>query len=82
MAKTHDGDDQSPVEAYLIELEQSPGWKLVKNRVDAELSAKRLRLEAQHCDERATQFIRGNIEMLRMLLDLPEIIKEQHKGAR
>ena len=58
----------------LSELEISPGWRLVVDRVSAEAARRSAELE-QPAEEARTNFLRGTIAGLRLLPTIPQILK-------
>jgi hypothetical protein len=64
----------------LIDLERSRGYALVRERILAELERYRTGLEADS-DIGWTSRLRGKIEALRTVLEIPEILKAEIKGA-
>lgn len=66
--------DQDALSDVLI----APGYRLLKNRVEAELERRRAALEVRQ-DEARTGECRGQIWALRMVLDIPQILREEMK---
>jgi hypothetical protein len=61
----------------LADLEQHPGYKLVRERIAAELERKRLDLELPA----AGGFERGQVKALRTVLGIPAILRQELKAA-
>ena len=67
--------DSSDLDA-LVDLEQSPGYVLVAQRVVEQLELRRRKLE-QECDLPLTAYTRGYIAALRMVLEIPGILRAE-----
>jgi hypothetical protein len=71
-----------PVKGELLdavkELERSPGWRLVAERITHELERSRTALE-QPTGPEMTATLRGGIGALRMVLNIPGILKDEFK---
>lgn len=50
---------------------QEDSWLEVKKHIESELKTKRFRLESKEVDYNLTQFLRGEIAMLKNILELP-----------
>ena len=74
-----DGADDAPdlgdVDA-LREMERARGWLLLKARVESEIERQRSALESP-LDAQLTAEVRGQIKALRMVLELPEILRAE-----
>lgn len=67
-----DGDDLDALAA----LEIHAGWRLVRERIEQQLEARRRSLE-ELCAPDLTAYSRGQINALRVVLDLPNILREE-----
>ena len=63
--------DSSDLDA-INELMESPGYALVKERIQAEIE--RLR---DHLERQADETVRGQCQALRVVLTIPEILKSE-----
>jgi hypothetical protein len=68
--ESHDSADLDAI----LELIESPGWALVKKRIAKEIERRRDRLEREGVD---VEWIRGELAALRMVLTIPESLKEE-----
>ena len=64
----------------LAELERSPGWDLVKARVEWMLEKFRAALELP-ADVEKTAGLRGKIDACRQVLSVPSVLKGEIKNA-
>lgn len=62
----------------ILEMERSPGWGLVRDRISYELERRRGELEHP---ERPPDGLRGEIKALRTVLQIPDILKGEIKNA-
>lgn len=68
--------DSADLDAVL-ELQRSPGYALVVQRLGETLERKRLELER---DGEDVQLLRGEISALRVALAIPDILKDEIKA--
>lgn len=73
--------DAAPSE-HLDQLEEltiSPGWALLKQRIHSEIERARDLLERPSTSQDNTIKVRGLVEALRMVIELPDILKFELK---
>jgi len=64
----------------VVELQRSPGYALVVERINQELERRRHELE-QPIGIEGTSLARGQVQALRTVLSIPQILQQEMKKA-
>jgi len=75
-ARQYDSGDLDAI----LELEGSPGYRLVVERINAELDRQRAEIE-RPSDWGVTNMFRGQVKALRTVLAIPGILKGEIKAS-